>query len=152
MLHMSLWTRYLLSWSCFCLSVVLTQMHYESALMISLAVKCIIENTWAVSLQNQKYLSVEDISPYERDHDCYAYEETVEKADSEKESWETHPGEKIWGKWKFQGNCNELTVANHSGKMCLVGRRKWSNINPLGRRPDPSTPWEAQQATFVAVL
>lgn len=52
------------------------------------------------------------------DRDCYAYKKTAE-ADSEKETWKTHPGEEIWGKWKFQRKRNELTVANRAGKMCL---------------------------------
>lgn len=48
---------------------------------------------------------------------CHAYKNRVEKSNSGKESWKAHSGEKSWGKGKFQGKYNELTVANHSGGM-----------------------------------
>lgn len=67
-------------------------------IIISMAVKYIIENTLAISQQNQKYLSVGDISPYGIDHYCHAYKKRLGKASSEKESWKAHSEEKSWGK------------------------------------------------------
>lgn len=73
-------------------------MHHEFALMISMAVKHLTENTLAVSPQNQKYLSVEDVSPYGINLYGFAQKTRVEKSHSGKESWKAHSGEKGWGK------------------------------------------------------